>query len=386
MHIVIAPNSFKESLTAPRAADAIARGLKRVFPRANYRKVPLADGGEGTVDAMVAATNGRKHAREVTGPLGRPVRAHYGVLGDGITAVVEMAAASGLPLVPPAERNPMRTTSFGTGELIRAAVERGVRRLIVGIGGSATNDGGAGLAQALGVRFLDARGREITAPLSGGELGRITRIDFGGALFNNVEVEVLVACDVTNPLLGPRGASSVYGPQKGASAADVQRLEANLGHFGALLERSCGRRFIGRPGAGAAGGMGAGLMAFCNGRLQRGVDIVIAATALDRTIRTADLVVTGEGRVDAQTMMGKTPAGVARLARRWGVPVVVVAGSLGPNARRGFRHGLAAMEAAVSEPLALEEALSRAPALVADAAERAARWLAVGRSVPSKRR
>ncbi len=385
MKIVIAPDSFKESLTAPEVAKAIEKGLKRVLRDVSCVRVPMADGGEGTVEAVVAATGGRVLRRRVRGPLGEPVQAPLGLLPDG-SAVIEMAAASGLPLVPPARRNPARTSTYGTGELIRAAVRLGVRRLIVGIGGSATNDGGAGMAQALGAVFRDAGGRVLARPLAGGELGAVASIDPSGIAPLLGGLEILVACDVRNPLCGPRGASAVFGPQKGATPAQVRELDAKLLHFGRLLERSTGRRVMRRPGAGAAGGLGAGLMAFCGARLVPGAELLIELVGLARHLEGADLVITGEGRIDAQTAFGKAPTGVARVARACGVPVIGLGGALAGDARRLFGHGFAALEASVARPMSLAEAVLDARVNLEAASERIGRWLLLGRTLAETRK
>ncbi|MGB3958921.1 MAG: glycerate kinase, partial [bacterium] len=288
MRIIIAPDSFKGSLTAAEVAASIERGVKRVLPQAETIPVPLADGGEGTVDALVSATGGRLVTKEVTGPLGERVKASYGLLGDGETAVIEMAAASGLPLVPLEKRNPMLTTTYGTGELILAALDEGCRRIIIGIGGSATNDGGAGMAQALGVKLLDEEGLDI--PYGAAGLARLDRIDISSLDRRLAQVEVLVACDVDNPLTGPRGAARVYGPQKGADPQMVEELDQILGRFAAIILRDLGKDVKDIPGAGAAGGLGAGLMAFLNGRLAPGVELVLAAVKLEERIQKgADL-------------------------------------------------------------------------------------------------
>lgn len=377
MKIVVAPDSFKEGLGAPAVARALEKGLRRALPAAAIVRVPMADGGEGLVAAVLAATGGRRRRVRVTGPLGNPVQATYGLLPDG-TAVIEMASASGLPLVPVAARNPLRTSSRGTGELIAHALRRGARRLIVGLGGSATNDGGAGLLQALGVRFLDRGGRVLAQPLGGGDLSRITGLVLDQRLPALAEAEILVACDVRNPLTGPRGASATFGPQKGASAAQVRRLDDNLARFGALVETATGRRCAGRPGAGAAGGAGFALMALCGARLRSGAELVAGLVDLEARIRGADLVVTAEGRVDGQTRYGKTPAGVAAVARRCGVPVVVIGGGLGPDAPRLFGVGVDALEPVVCEPMPLDAALRDAVRLLERAGERVGRWLILG--------
>ncbi len=325
--ILLAPDSFKESLTAAQVCTAMEAGFRHAFPDARYVHVPMADGGEGTARSLVDATGGTMHAVTVTGPLGTAVEASYGVLGDGSTGVIEMAAASGLELLTPEQRDARVTTTYGTGELILAALERGVRRLIIGLGGSATNDGGAGLAQALGARLLDDAGRPL-AP-GGAALAGLARIDVSGLDPRLAELTVDVACDVNNPLTGPEGASAVYGPQKGASPEDVAELDAALGVWADVLKRDLGRDVAEVPGAGAAGGLGAGLLALTRAELRRGIDIVIEQTRLREQIAGATLVVTGEGRMDGQTRFGKTPFGVATVAREAGKPVIGVAGSVG---------------------------------------------------------
>jgi len=359
MKIVIAPDSFKESLSAQEVAEKIEAGFKAIYPGAHYVKLPMADGGEGTVEAMVAATGGRTVAVQVTGPLDTPVEAFYGVTGDETTAVIEMAAASGLALVPSELRNPLKTTSFGTGELIRRALDDGLRRLIIGIGGSATNDGGAGMLQALGVKFLEQNGRQEIG-FGGGALEALAEIDPSGLDPRLQECHVLVACDVDNPLIGPRGASAVFGPQKGASPEMVARLDENLGHFARLVNRDLHRDIAAVPGAGAAGGMGAALMAFLDAELRPGVEIVIEAIGLDDALAGADLVITGEGRIDGQTIYGKAPAGVARLAKQHGLPVIGFAGSLTPEAEVVYEHGLDAIFSVVNRPCSLGQAFSDA--------------------------
>ncbi len=355
MKIVIAPDSFKESLSAQEVAEQIEAGFKTIFPEAHYVKLPMADGGEGTVEAMVAATGGRTVAVQVTGPLGTQVEAFYGVTGDETTAVIEMAAASGLALVPPELRNPMKTTSFGTGELIRQALDAGLRRLIIGIGGSATNDGGVGMLQALGVKFLQQEGRQEIG-LGGAALESLAKIDTGGLDPRLQGCHVMVACDVDNPLTGPRGASAVFGPQKGASPEMVAQLDENLCHFAHLVTRDLHRDIASVPGAGAAGGMGAALMAFLNAELRPGIEIVMEAIGLEDALAEADLVITGEGRIDGQTIYGKAPAGVARLAKQRGLPVIGFAGSLTTDAEIVHEHGLDAIFSVVNRPCSLDEA------------------------------
>jgi len=379
MRILVAPDSFKGSLSAMAVAEAMERGIRAVFPDAEVARLPIADGGEGTVEALVSATGGRRLEAVVTGPLGRPVTAAWGVLGDGLTAVIEMAAASGLTLVPREERDPLAATSFGTGQLLRAALDLGLRRIIIGLGGSATNDGGAGMAQALGARLLDRDG----APLGpgGARLAGLARIDLEGLDPRLAETELLVACDVDNPLCGERGASAVFGPQKGASPAMVAELDAALGRFAELAAAATGRDVARAPGAGAAGGMGAGLLFFTGARIRPGVEIVLEANDFAEKVRGADLVFTGEGRTDAQTAMGKAPVGVARAAAPFGVPVICLSGGLGPGHELVLEQGICALAAIVPGPMALEACLAEAGRLVEDGTARACRLLRAGRSL-----
>ena len=376
MKIVIAPDSYKESLSALEVAQAVEAGFRQVFPDADYVLVPVADGGEGTVDAMVAATGGRKETVTVSGPLGEPVEAFYGLTGDGDTAVIEMAAASGLALVPPDRRNPLLTSSRGTGELIRAALDAGARRFILGIGGSATNDGGAGMVQALGARLLDLEGRELDG--SGGDLARLERIDVSALDPRLAECRIEVACDVDNPLTGARGASAVFGPQKGATPEMVQALDANLARLARIVGRDLGVAVDTVPGAGAAGGMGAAMLAFFGATLKPGIEIVTAAVDLDTHVRDADLVITGEGRIDFQTVHGKTPIGVARVAKRHGKPVIGIAGSLGADVGVVHAHGIDAVFSVLSKPCTLDEALRDAAANVELTARNVAAVLRLG--------
>jgi glycerate kinase len=378
MKIVIAPDSFKENLTSLEVASELETGLRRVWPDADYIKVPMADGGEGTVQSLVDATGGRILKCTVTGPLGQKVLASYGLLGDGRTAVIEMAEASGLPLVAKPDRDPLRATTFGTGELVADAIRRGVEEIIIGLGGSATNDGGAGLAQALGVRFIDKDGAPITEPLGGGRLEDVSFIDTRWIDPGLARVKITVACDVTNPLTGDNGASAVYGPQKGATPEMVQKLDRALGHLAAVVKRDVHRDVADRPGAGAGGGLGAGLMAFTDAEFKRGVEVVVAATGLDAHMKGASLAITGEGRVDFQTAFGKTPAGVAQSARRYGVPVVAIGGGLSDDAGRVFQHGIDGLESATPNAMPLDVAIKKSRQYLQDAAERVARLIVMG--------
>lgn len=356
--VVIAPDSFKESLSALEVAEAIERGFRQVYPQAQYVKLPMADGGEGTVDSMVAATGGEIVRVEVTGPLGQPVQAFYGLLGDGETAVIEMAAASGLHLAPKALRDPRITTSYGTGELILAALERGVKAIILGIGGSATNDGGAGMMQALGARLLDDKQNPLLP--GGAALAQLAQIDLSEVDPRLQQVSVTAACDVDNPLCGPHGASAVFGPQKGATPEMVTQLDSALSHFGSLLQQATGREVINTPGAGAAGGMGAALLGMLNARLRPGIEIVIETLRLEEALCDADLVITGEGRLDSQSIHGKTPIGVARVAKRHGLPVIGIAGSLSKDYLVVHQHGIDAAFSVLDRIVTLDEALTEA--------------------------
>jgi len=356
MRIVIAPDSFKESLTAPEAAAAIAAGVRDVAPDAGVDLCPMADGGEGTVEALVAATDGQRRTTTVTGPLGAPVEARWGVLGDGETAAIEMAEAAGLHLVPRDRRDPTKTTTRGVGELIRAALDAGCRRLIIGIGGSATTDGGAGMAQALGVRFLDRAGRIIETPLSGGALDEIERIDLADRDGRLAAAEVRVACDVTNPLTGPRGAAAIYGPQKGATPEQVKQLDRNLAHLARLVATEADQ-----PGAGAAGGLGFGLVAFADARLERGVELVLDAVRFDDRLADADLVLTGEGKLDGQSIEGKTCLGVAQRAAGHGVKTIALVGFAAEDATLCLEHGLHGYHGLVNDlGLDAEQAIAQA--------------------------
>lgn len=373
MKIVIAPDSFKGSLTALEVANAIKEGVKRVMPEAEIDEVPMADGGEGTVQALVDATGGQIITQEVCDPLGNRIEADFGILGDGETAVIEMAAASGLPLVPANKRNPMLTTTYGTGELISAALKRGCRKLIVGIGGSATVDGGAGMAQALGARLLDRDGNEV--PWGGGGLERLDRIDISQLDPRIAEAATVVACDVDNPLVGPRGGPAVYGPQKGATPEMVKKLDKYLDRYADIIKRDLGADVKEEPGAGAAGGLGAGLMAFLKADLKSGIDIVIEASNLEQHLQKADLVITGEGQIDSQTVYGKTPIGVAKTAKKFGIPVIGIAGGISDDASVVYDNGIDALMSIPSRPMSLEMAIKNAHSLLADASERAMRLL-----------
>jgi len=374
---LVAPDSFKGSLTAAQVARSMEEGILRACPRARVEKIPMADGGEGTLDAMMMAVGGEMRPLVVSGPLGDAVPAAYLALPDGKTAVIEMAAASGLTLISADRRDPLRASSYGTGELIRAAIDGGCRNLIIGIGGSATNDGGTGMAQALGAQFLDRHG--VAVGRGGAELERIASLDCSAleALIDGLEVTV--ACDVTTPLCGLFGASAVFGPQKGATLAMVRRLDAGLENLAGLVKAQHGQDIRELPGAGAAGGMGAGLVAFLHARLLSGFDVVSRATGLDDRMAGRDLVLTGEGRTDDQTALGKVPVGVARIAQRHGVPVLCLSGSVGAEVESLYEQGVSSILSIIDSPMPLSQAMTEAHVLLARCAERSVRLFLAAR-------
>ncbi|HEY2455414.1 MAG TPA: glycerate 2-kinase [Scandinavium sp.] len=379
MKIVIAPDSYKESLSASEVAQAIEQGFREIFPDAQYVKVPVADGGEGTVEAMIAATQGEAKMSRVTGPLGERVDAMWGISGDGTTAFIEMAAASGLALVPAAQRNPLQTTSRGTGELILQALEHGAKNIIIGIGGSATNDGGAGMVQALGARLFDANGKDI---LSGGAgLISLKSIDISGLDPRISDCMLRVACDVTNPLTGELGASRVFGPQKGATEAMIVELDRNLAHYAEVIKKSLHIDVINVPGSGAAGGMGAALMAFLGAELRSGIEIVTQALNLEEHIHDCSLVVTGEGRIDSQSIHGKVPVGVAQVAKKYHKPVIGIAGCLTADVGVVHQHGIDAVFSVLTQIGTLEEAFRGAFDNIQRASRNVAATLRVGMQI-----
>lgn len=376
MKIVIAPDSYKESLSALEVATHIEAGFREVFPNASYVKLPVADGGEGTVEAMVAATDGEIIEVDVTGPLGEPVKAFYGISGDKQQAFIEMAAASGLELVPPELRNPLNTTSWGTGELIGYALDSGVKSILIGIGGSATNDGGIGMVQALGARLQDSDGEPLG--FGGREVARLASIDVTVLDKRLKECRIEVACDVTNLLTGKEGASAIFGPQKGATPQMVEELDQALEHFAKIISRDLDINVLELSGGGAAGGMGAALYAFCGAQLRQGIEIVTEALKLDELVRDADLVITGEGRIDSQSIHGKVPIGVAKVAKRYNKPVIGIAGSLTPDVGVVHEHGLDAVFSVLYRICTLEEALENAGDNLRKASRNIAATLAVG--------
>lgn len=371
MKIVIAPDSFKDSLSAEAVATAIALGLAEVWPDATLVKCPMADGGEGTVESILAACEGELRSASVQGPLGIQVDAHWGWLPHNHTAIIEMAEASGLQLVPVGQRDACISSTFGTGELIRAALDAGAQRIILAIGGSATNDAGAGALQALGVRLLDAQG-QILKP-GGLALAQLARIDLSEMDPRLAGVRFEIAADVNNPLCGPHGASAIFGPQKGASVEQVQQLDQALGHFAGICAQALGKDLRDESGSGAAGGLGFAAKAFLGAQFRAGVEVVADLVGLEEAVRDADLVITGEGRFDAQTLRGKTPFGVARIARQQGVPVIVIVGTLGEGYQQMYEHGVDAAFALASGPMTLEQACADAPRLLQDRARDIAR-------------
>ena len=370
---VVAPDSFKESMTAKEVCDAMERGIKQANPAVEVVKVPMADGGEGTVDSLVDATHGQRVIVEVTGPLGNKISAYYGILGNGTTAVIEMAKASGLEIVEKKKRNPMITTTFGTGELIRDALDHNVKEIIIGLGGSSTNDGGSGMAQALGAKLLDQNNHQI--PFGGGNLDKLDKIDISNLDSRLRDVKIILASDVTNPLIGKEGASRVFGPQKSATPEMVEKLENNLQHYAKIVKRDLNKDVASVSGAGAAGGLGAGLMAFTTCEMRRGVDLAIEVTKLEEKIRDADYVFTGEGGTDFQTKFGKTPYGVAKLGKKYHKPVISLAGYLGEGIDSLYGEGFTAIFGIIPGACDLSTALKNGPSNVARTTENIVRLL-----------
>jgi glycerate 2-kinase len=382
MRVVIAPDSFKGSNTSVRVAETIERGILKVFPRAEVHRVPIADGGEGTVEAVVLGGGGEYRDVTVTGPLGAPVAARYGILSGG-RGVIEMAAASGLPLVPTDRRDPLLTTTYGTGELIRDALDHGCTELLIGIGGSATNDAGVGMAQALGFSFLDASGHEVRG--CGGDLHRIETIDTSSADRRLSGCKISVACDVRNPLYGDEGAAAIYGPQKGADEKTIESLDSGLRHFAGIAGRAFDVDLQAIPGAGAAGGLGAGLVVFCGAELKSGIDAILDIVRFDEAVRGADLVLTGEGAMDGSSTYGKVPVGIARRMSGTDIPVVAIVGDIGKGASAVYALGIDGIMSTVSRAVPLEVALRESSEMLEDAAERLMRFLSVGMRLGKKK-
>jgi len=373
MRIVIAPDSFKECLSATQVATAIYDGIKRIVPEVEITCIPMADGGEGTVDSLVEATCGKIIPISSVDALNRPIQSFYGILGDGKTAVIEMSSASGIELLSVEERNPLITSTFGTGLIIKAAMEAGYTQIILGIGGSATNDGGAGMAQALGFGLLDKNGNPIG--LGGGSLDKLYSIDRSNAHPLLQNVSITVAGDVRNPLLGTSGATYVYGPQKGATPEMLEILENNLAHFSLIMEQEFGHDFANIPGAGAAGGLGAGLMAFCNAEIVSGFELINQRTHLEEHIMQASFVFTGEGKIDSQTAFGKTVSGVAQLAKKHRIPVIALGGMVADDLSKLYELGVTTVFAIGNQPMSLEESKVRASELLTSTSEQIMRLI-----------
>lgn len=373
MHIVIAPDSFKESLSASKVAQAISEGIKKIAPESELVCIPMADGGEGTVEALVTATAGKIISVPSVDALNRPINSFLGVLGNGKTAVVEMAAASGLEMLSASERNPLIASTYGTGLLLKAAMDAGFAEIIIGIGGSATNDGGAGMAQALGFQLLDKNGRQIG--LGGEFLSGLHRIDCTRAHPRLANTRITVACDVKNPLVGPAGATAVYGPQKGATPGMTELLEHGMLNYAKVINCKFGADFSNTPGAGAAGGLGAGLMAFCNAEIRPGFDLIAELTNLDEQISKASLVITGEGKIDSQTAYGKTISGIARVCKKYHIPLIALAGMVSGDLTRLYELGLTSAFAIANRPMTLDDSKNKAGELLSSTSEQIVRLI-----------
>lgn len=386
MKIILAPDSFKGNLTSLQVASALEKGIKRVLPKATCIKIPMADGGEGTVQSLVYATNGKFFTKKVTAPDGSLVLASYGMLADGKTAVIEMAEASGLPLIADNKKNPLKTTSYGTGELLLDAASRGVKKIIIGLGGSATNDGGVGMAQAIGVVFRDKDNNDITEYGSGGMIKKICHIDMTNLNPLLKKIKIIIACDVNNPLCGKKGASYVFAPQKGATPAMVKELDSNLKHLAKIIRLELKKDIMHIEGSGAAGGLGAGLMAFTRAKIKRGVELVLYASNIEKYLKKADLIVTGEGCLDSQTSFGKTPSGVAKIARKYHVPVVAIGGGVSDDASDVFAHGIDGIESVCARNMSLKEAIANSKKHLVNASERMIRLILIGKKMAKKKR
>jgi len=373
MKILLAPDSFKESMSAPTVCQSMENGIRKIFPDALIVKMPMSDGGEGLLDALVESTGGTLHSVTVMGPLREQVEAHYGFLGDQETAIIEIAQACGLQLVPKESRNPFATTSYGVGQLILATLEHAPKRLIIGLGGSATNDGGAGMLSALGVKFTDTIGRDLR--LGGGFLNQLASIDVSGLDPRLKDVEITVACDVMNPMTGSKGASLVYGPQKGADLLMVEILDKNLKHYGSVLKKTLNKEVDAVPGAGAAGGIGAALLGVLNAKLTSGISTVIQLTQFEEALKDASLVLTGEGSIDEQTAYGKTVSGIAKISKRHKVPVIAYAGRISGDLEGLYRSGITSVVSIVPSAMSLSEALIEGPRHIEIAVENTMRIL-----------
>lgn len=374
MKIVIASDSYKGSLSSMEVADSIEKGIRKLSKDAQIIKIPIADGGEGTVDALVSGACGTYEEVEVLDPLGRKIRTQYGIINDNI-AVLEMASASGLTLINKDERNPLITTTFGTGQLIKTVLDKGYRKIYIGLGGSATNDGGIGMAQALGVSFKDTDGKELG--FGGGELSKLVEIDINNMHPGLKSAEITIISDVANPLCGEKGASMVYGPQKGASKEIVEILDSNLLHYSKIIKEKIGIEIKDVVGAGAAGGLGAGLIAFCNANISSGIDTVLDLLDIDKHLLDTDLIITGEGQLDGQSIYGKVPVGVAKRGKKYNIPVVAMVGSVGEGASEVYSYGIDGIIDIINRPMTLDYAIENAPLLVEKAAENLMRILSI---------
>jgi glycerate kinase len=375
MRILISPDSFKGSLASQEVADAIERGIKKVSEKHETIKIPIADGGDGTLDCIMPVVAGEIIYTKVVGPLGEEISAPFGVMDNGNTAFIEMAKASGLPLLQKEMRKPLITTTYGTGQLIKKALEIGCKRIIIGLGGSATNDGGVGMAQALGARFLDKYNNEVG--FGGGNLYKIDKIDIStiDSRLKNVSIEA--ACDVTNPLYGPNGASYVYGPQKGADINTIKILDENLKHLAKVISEQLKYDIKDVPGSGAAGGMGAGIVTFLGGTIRKGIDIMIDITDLEKKVQYADLIFSGEGRIDNQILNGKTIYGISKLAKKYNIPIVAIVGNINDDAYELYGTVVDGIESIIDKPMDEIEAFTKAPLLIEKAAERALRLILI---------
>ena len=379
MKIVVAPQAFKGSLSATEVGNSMIKGIENVIENSTNLLVPVADGGDGTLETLVESSQGKINSIKVTGPLGEQQNSAWGALGKNKTAIIEMARSSGLALVPINKLNPLISTTYGLGEVILDALDQGYRDFIIGIGGSATNDAGAGMAQALGIKLLDSNGNEL--PFGGESLSKLKSIDVDGIDTRIKESNFSIACDVNNPLTGPEGASAIYGPQKGATPEMVNTLDQALTNFAEIVEKDLGIKINDVEGSGAAGGLGGGLIAFLNGKLRKGVDIVLDFVDINKALTNTNLVITGEGQLDFQTIYNKAPIGVARRAKHLGIPVIAISGSLGENFSVVHEHGIDAASSIVSKPMTLEEASKNAPELISTATEQALRYMKIGSDV-----
>lgn len=375
MKIVIAPDSFKGSNSSIMVANRIENGIRQVFPDAVVVKIPVADGGEGTVEALVTGAGGKIFKAPVTGPMGEELEAEYGILDNG-KAVIEMAAASGLPLVPNDKRNPLKATTYGVGHLIKTVIDKGCNEIILGLGGSATNDGGIGMAQALGISFKDKNGAELG--YGGGALSELASVDISGLDSRIKNAKITIASDVNSPLCGEKGASAIFGPQKGADPDMVKLLDKNLAHYAGIIKEQLGIDFAEAPGAGAAGGLGYALLAFMGAKMGSGIDTMLDGVGFDRYLEDCDLVITGEGKIDGQSAFGKVPVGISKRAKKYGVPVLAIVGDIGEGAEAVYDYGIDSIMSSVNKAMPLSEAMERSAELLEEAAVRAMRMIKIG--------